>query len=111
MPRASRYSVDKNGPRPRLGHSSAIYGDKLVIFGGHVMDQSISNELFTLNLQTMEWENEGHQAEVQPLAYMASTIILDTQKEAIFGGLTQDINGHFKTTNEILFLDLKTRTW
>jgi len=60
MPRASRYSVDKNGPRPRLGHSSAIYGDKLVIFGGHVMDQSISNELFTLNLQTMEWENEGH---------------------------------------------------
>lgn len=111
MPRASRYSVDKNGPRPRLGHSSAIYGDKLIIFGGHVMDQSISNELFTLNLQTMEWENEGHQAEVQPLAYMASTVILDTQKEAIFGGLTQDINGHFKTTNEILFLDLKTRTW
>ena len=36
---------------------------------------------------------------------------MDTMKEAIFGGLTQDVNGHFKTTNEILFLDLKTHAW
>jgi hypothetical protein len=64
MPRAAAYSVEQNGPRPRLGHSSAIYGDKLIIFGGHVMDQSISNELFILNLQTMKWSNEGRQVEV-----------------------------------------------
>jgi hypothetical protein len=75
------------------------------------MDQTISNELFSLNLQTMDWTNEGPQASVQPLAYMASTVILDTMKEAIFGGLTQDVSGHFKTTNEVLFLDLKTHKW
>jgi hypothetical protein len=75
------------------------------------MDQTISNELFSLNLQTMDWTNEGPQASVQPLAYMASTVILDTMKEAIFGGLTQDVNGHFKTTNEVLFLDLKSHKW
>jgi len=42
---------------------------------------------------------------------MASTTILESQKQAIFGGLTQDANGHFKTTNEILFFDLSTHEW
>ena len=88
MPRASVYSVDANGPGPRLGHTSAIYGDKLMIFGGHTVDQTISNELFILDLQTMDWSYEGVQPQVQPLAYMASTTILESQKQAIFGGLT-----------------------
>ena len=111
MPRASVYNVDHNGPQARLGHASAIYGDKLVIFGGHVVDQTISNELYVLDLQTMQWTNEGPQASVQPLAYMANTVILETLKMALFGGLTQDVNGHFKTTNEVLFFDLNSHQW
>ena len=69
-----------NGPRPRLGHSSAISGGKLSIFGGHVVDDTISNDLFTLDLQTLEWTDEGPQSGVQPLAYMANTVIMDTNK-------------------------------
>lgn len=111
MPRASKYNVAENGPPPRLGHTSAIYGDKLIIFGGHTMDQAISNELWELDLQTMTWSYEGPQPQVQPLAYMASTVILDNMKQAFFGGLTQQNDGHFKTTNEVLFLDLKTHQW
>ena len=111
MPLAAKYNVNENGPTPRLGHSSAIYGDKLTIFGGHVVDQTISNDLFTLDLTTMKWTNEGPQPQVQPLAYMANTVILDNMKQAIFGGLTQDVDGHFKTTKEVLFLDLKTHQW
>ena len=51
---------------------------------------------------------------VQPLAYMASTVILDQQKLAIFGGLTQDFTtpgSDFKCVNEILFLDFETYKW
>jgi hypothetical protein len=49
---------------------------------------------------------------VQPLAYMASTVVLETQKLAIFGGLTQDpSSGEFRVTNEVLFLDLQTARW
>ena len=59
MPRAAIYNVGANGPRPRLGHTAAIYDDKLIIFGGHVMDQSISNELFSLDLRKMQWEYNG----------------------------------------------------
>ena len=49
---------------------------------------------------------------VQPLAYMASTVLQDKQKLAIFGGLTQDLaSREFKVVNEVIFLDLETAKW
>jgi hypothetical protein len=51
-----------NVPTHRLGHTSAIYGDKLVVYGGHVIDGSISDELWTLNLQSLKWTNHGSQS-------------------------------------------------
>ena len=49
---------------------------------------------------------------VQPLAYMASTVLYEKQKLAIFGGLTQDLStGEFKVVNEVIFLDLETAKW
>jgi hypothetical protein len=50
IPKVSEYD-DTELPAARLGHASAIYGDKLYIFGGHVIHDSISNELFELDLQ------------------------------------------------------------
>jgi N-acetylneuraminic acid mutarotase len=88
IPKVDNYNVDEDGPAGRLGHSSAIYGDKLFIFGGHTVHDEISNELFMLNLQNMKWTNYGLQNSVQPLAYAASTVILDDMKLAVFGGLT-----------------------
>ena len=49
---------------------------------------------------------------VVPMAYMATTIDLDEQRLAIFGGLTQDLaNKDFKVVNEVMFLDLATSKW
>jgi hypothetical protein len=59
----------------------------------------------------MKWKNHGAQASVQPLAYMASTVILEDMKMAVFGGLTEDVNKQFRTTNEVLFLDLANLNW
>ena len=71
----------------------------------------ISNELFVLNLQSMNWKKLENTA--LPLAYMASTVLLDDARLALFGGLTQDKTNDkkFKTTNEVLYFDLKTATW
>jgi len=51
-------------PSPRLGHVAAIAGDKMYIFGGHTVpdsgnNQEISNELFVLDLQSMNWTKLG----------------------------------------------------
>jgi len=70
-------------PSPRLGHVAAIFGDKMYVFGGHTVamtgsNQEISNELFELNLQTMNWKKLGptNDNAVQPLAYMANTVLI-----------------------------------
>jgi len=60
MPRLQVINAGE-APSPRLGHTAAIYGDKMYIFGGHtigntVTGQEISNELFILDLQTMKWQ-------------------------------------------------------
>ena len=49
---------------------------------------------------------------VMPLAYMATTVDLDLQRLAIFGGLTQDQSSkEFRVVNEVMFLDLATAIW
>jgi len=120
LPKSDFYKAE-NAPQPRLGHMSAVYGDKLVVYGGHVRDGSISDELWTLNFQTMQWTNHGSQAHsnVQPLAYTANTVMMDDMKLAIFGGLTYDINQiisgsgekKFAVSKEIIFLNLKDLRW
>ena len=83
-----------DAPSPRLGHTSAVYGDTLYIFGGHTIpaadNQEISNALFILDLQTMTWVRQPADSNnmVVPMAYMATTVDLDLQRLAIFGGLT-----------------------
>ena len=67
----------------------------MYVFGGHIVpqisgSQEISNELFLLDLQKMTWHKLpfANQNQIKPLAYMATTVLLESQKLAIFGGLT-----------------------
>ena len=91
----------------------------MYIFGGHTVpdprtSQEISNELFVLDLQSMNWTKLGPNAQqgMLPLAYMANTLVVEESKLALFGGLTQDeSDSKFKVTNEVLYLDLKTAQW
>ena len=68
----------------------------MYIFGGHTINnpvtgQEISNELFELNLGTMQWRRldtpDGLNS-VQPLAYTANTEVIESNRMALFGGLT-----------------------
>ena len=94
MPRLQVYN-QKDAPSPRLGHAAAIHGDKMYIFGGHTVSspnssQEISNELFTLDLTSMQWQRVqvSSQNMVQPLAYMAYTTVIEDNLLAVFGGLS-----------------------
>lgn len=60
----------------------------------------------------MYWK-QLDQPKALPLAYMASTVLLEDARLALFGGLTQDESNDykFKATNEVLYLDLKTGSW
>ena len=67
----------------------------MFVFGGHTVsspnsNQEISNELFTMDLTTMQWQKVqvSSQNMVQPLAYMAYTTVIEENLLAVFGGLS-----------------------
>merc|ERR1712224_385525 len=43
------------GPRPRSYHSAVVHGHVVIVFGGHGNDTCDSNEVFHLNVKTLEW--------------------------------------------------------
>ena len=61
----------------------AIHNDKMFVFGGHTIaghdGKDISNDIFFLNLKTMMWQKVQVSSKnmVHPLAYSASTVLLD----------------------------------
>lgn len=130
MPKVSAMSGSP-GPSPRLGHAAAIYEDKMFIFGGHTISlpngREVSNELFKLDLSSMQWSQVDavdtatlsntqsvidSQNMVKPLAYSAFTVLKDSARLALFGGLSQDLaTGEFGVLNEVIFLELATEKW
>ena len=43
------------GPKPRSYHSAVVHGHVVIVFGGHGNDTCDSNEVFHLNVKTLEW--------------------------------------------------------
>lgn len=49
---------------------------------------------------------------VKPLAYSSFTVLKDSSRLALFGGLSQDLaTAEFGVLNEVIFLDLTTEKW
>ncbi|WVZ73093.1 hypothetical protein U9M48_021441 [Paspalum notatum var. saurae] len=68
--------TEKGGPAPRYDHSAAVYADQyLLIFGGS-SHSTCFNDLYLLDLQTLEWSQPDTQgAHITPRSGHAGTII------------------------------------
>ncbi|CAL4967722.1 unnamed protein product [Urochloa decumbens] len=66
----------KGGPAPRYDHSAAVYADQyLLIFGGS-SHSTCFNDLYLLDLQTLEWSQPDTQgAHIAPRSGHAGTMI------------------------------------
>ncbi|KAL6912323.1 hypothetical protein ACP4OV_001128 [Aristida adscensionis] len=66
----------KGGPAPRYDHSAAVYADQyLLIFGGS-SHSTCFNDLYLLDLQTLEWSQPDTQgAHITPRSGHAGTLI------------------------------------
>ncbi|KAJ8879026.1 hypothetical protein PR048_019632, partial [Dryococelus australis] len=47
----------KNVPKSRYGHSVVLFGDKIYMYGGVLENESVSSELWALDLSSKDWEN------------------------------------------------------
>jgi len=55
-----------NGPTPRSQHSSAVLGDKMIIFGGY--DSEEQNDVFVFDTETQEWAELDVQGKNLPVS-------------------------------------------
>ena len=99
-------------PEPRVGHSAAIFGSDLFLFGGET-DTGISEELITFDCLTKEWKSTQTRGDNPTgLAYSASILLpqntfSDDSEWFIFGGYTKQ--GSF--SNSVYFYNFAQNRW
>eukprot|EP00002_Diphylleia_rotans_P000351 TRINITY_DN10185_c0_g1_i2.p1 TRINITY_DN10185_c0_g1~~TRINITY_DN10185_c0_g1_i2.p1 ORF type:complete len:484 (+),score=76.22 TRINITY_DN10185_c0_g1_i2:71-1522(+) len=92
-------------PSSRSGHSSIIYKNKMILFGG-VKGQKWLNDLHMLDLDSYHWSQPKTSGECpQPRSYHSATL-LASHKLVVFGG-----NGKSKTYSNVYILDLDKMEW
>jgi len=77
----------KNLPAPRAQHTSNIYKDKMIIFGG-AKEHELSNELFEYDFKTKEWKKIKSENETTKRRGHGSVIF--KEKLYIFGGVINE---------------------
>jgi len=88
----------------RYGHTSFVISDEMFVFGGYGTNGP-SNELFSLDLNKMEWKEEKWIGE-KPLARYFHTAVCDCDTNVwIFGG-----KGHQVRMNELLRIKIGSAT-
>jgi len=78
-------------PMPRSEHAMVAYGDHLLLFGGvDFIEESVYNDLYALNTQTMEWKYIGESGvEVEKRSSHSLSIVDGPDDEkylVVFGG-------------------------
>eukprot|EP01133_Synstelium_polycarpum_P018218 gene18218-21787_t len=91
-------------PIERHGHTTCLYKNTLILFGGTPDGSSGLNDLFFLNLDNYNWV-EVKTKGIAPIGRYRHSAIIIEEKMYIFGGYRS------KCLNDLHILDLKTLTW
>jgi N-acetylneuraminic acid mutarotase len=92
-------------PKPRSGHSSVVYGNTMIVFGGYGSDFKNKNDLFFYDIPSKTWKKiKSLLAIPSPRSYHRSVCIQGTM--FVYGGKSED-----DETGDIFALDLKNKTW
>jgi hypothetical protein len=119
-------------PRPLVGASTTILGDKLYVFGGRKLSRSrpqLTNDLYELDLIKRHWTKLETTGDKPPVRYFHSVCALGDTKLVLYGGMSPAIlpNGHPAAPNQpvnpqdpqpevvalsdIHIYDVPTRSW
>eukprot|EP00347_Sterkiella_histriomuscorum_P011091 403373787 len=97
-----------DAPEPRAGHSSLIFGDSMVIFGGRDVESNKLNDIWVFNFTTYQWESINiTDDELKPLARSGHTACLYKDMMLIFGGVHEVT----KELDDMMLFDFRNRRW
>ncbi|CAG8477789.1 16811_t:CDS:2 [Acaulospora colombiana] len=111
------YGAEPFAPEPRSQHSSVLVDSKLYVLGGKLSDQSISSELFYLDLSksfttsNVPWKNLPS-IPVQSCSAAAAVGGSDNLTIYLFGGIMRDPTTSNPSFNELVYtFDTNSQTW
>lgn len=93
-------------PKARGGQSVAIFGSKLLMFGGEDTKRQLLNDLHILDLRTMSWDSVQTKNMHPAPRFDHTAVIHADQYLLIFGGASHSI-----CFNDLHALDLETMEW
>lgn len=97
-----------DAPCPRAGHSSLIFGDSMVIFGGRDYESNKLNDIWIFNFSTYQWEPINiNDEESKPLPRSGHTACLYKDMMLIFGGMYEVT----KELDDMMLFDFRNKRW
>lgn len=89
-------STDGSCPKPRASSSSAVYQDKLYVFGGQDDDNGKLDDLWCFDIATQQWQRiQIEDGALRPPGRSGHRAVVYGNKMYIFGGileLTKELN-------------------
>lgn len=118
-------------PRPLVGATTTILGDKLYVFGGRVLSRShpqLTSDLYELDLIRRHWTKIEATGDIPPPRYFHSMCALGDTKLVCYGGMSPAPPSHDSSINagnqsghdaqpevvvmsDIHIYDVPSRTW
>ncbi|KAH6657950.1 hypothetical protein BKA67DRAFT_202886 [Truncatella angustata] len=112
-------------PRPLVGATTTILGDKLYVFGGRILSRSrpapLTSDLYELDLIRRHWTKLETSGDVPPPRYFHSMCALGDTKMVCYGGMSPSPNQTAPSTpdqqpevtvmSDIHIYDVTSRKW
>ncbi|KAL2013311.1 hypothetical protein VTN00DRAFT_836 [Thermoascus crustaceus] len=115
-------------PRPLVGATTTILGDKLYVFGGRVLSKTrpqLTSDLYELDLIRRHWTKIEATGDIPPPRYFHSVCALGDTKLVCYGGMSpvssprnsgsnavaQDAQPEVVVMSDIHIFDVPSRTW
>ncbi|KAI6782666.1 uncharacterized protein J7T54_003679 [Emericellopsis cladophorae] len=112
-------------PRPLVGATTTVLGDKLYVFGGRILSRSrpapLTSDLYELDLIRRHWTKLETSGDVPPPRYFHSMCALGDTKMVCYGGMSPvpnqppltDASQQAEVTvmSDIYVYDVNTRKW
>ncbi|KAH9608479.1 hypothetical protein KSS87_000681 [Heliosperma pusillum] len=95
----------KGSPSPRLGHTSSVVGDSMIVIGGRADPANILSELWIFDFAKTEWKLVSDSSNAFTPRHRHAAAVVGS-KVYLFGGLNESI-----LYSSLLMLDVGTMLW
>jgi N-acetylneuraminic acid mutarotase len=107
--------VDGFAPKPRIGASLTYHDNGVILFGGLLADDVLSNEIWRFDLNSNSWSRFNVESKI--FARVSHTAVIYDSKLVVYGGLVREFghnnpkSGSLYPKDDIAVFDFSRKQW